>query len=212
MLPRRFENYLLQSPKLRIRAANGKYLKTRGAIELWIRLGKLITKERFLISDDMPVPVILGTSYQNENVNHIRPIDKDVQSRDGSILPIRRRVSSRDPVRRPASPMIARAKTTFITRRKNQIKLSRKAIRPAKSQTFVRCTSRRSSVMLAEGILGLATDRGVLMTKSIIEVEKNVPFNILVANFSNKVQSLPKICALTRSVQVRLQLCMLILK
>ena len=48
MLPNNFCEHIEEGPTVRIRAANGKCLETRGLIKLWIRLEKLITQEKFL--------------------------------------------------------------------------------------------------------------------------------------------------------------------
>ena len=103
-----------------------------------------------MLSDDLPVPVILGTNYQDSNVLRIGPMHQDVELRDRSRLTLRRRVSSSVLERRPAPPMVSCTRSAFITHKKNHVKLGRGTVLPANSQTFVKMTARRSGVMFAE--------------------------------------------------------------
>ena len=106
LLPEGLEQYLKAGSVIRANAANGQKLKTRSLIRVWLNIGSLITQYLFIVSDDLSVPVIIGTGYQDVNIKHIGPMNQDIVMRDGSALLTRQRISSREARLRIDPPMI----------------------------------------------------------------------------------------------------------
>ncbi len=60
-LPPGWQKKSSEKHEVTLQAANGKPVHTRGSVHLWIRLGNYIAKDSFLVCDQLPVPIVLGS-------------------------------------------------------------------------------------------------------------------------------------------------------
>ena len=88
ILPGGWTDRVFYGPQLSIRATNGKTLKTRGEIKTLIKLSGCIVPATFVVSDELPVPMLLGTSFTNKHIRSIQCVDRVVVTRNGDVLPL----------------------------------------------------------------------------------------------------------------------------
>ena len=93
-LPNGWRNYVFDGPSLNIRASNNKAIDTRESVRLFVKLGGYVASSMFVVSDNLPVPVILGTTFTEKRVKSIECLDQEVIIRNLDVLPIRQEVEN----------------------------------------------------------------------------------------------------------------------
>lgn len=88
LLRKGWEQHIKYVPVVRVRIANGNALQTRGEISLWIRIGSHLAKDRFVVRDNLPLPLLSGMGYQRQNVRHLSTIEDTIQMANGCTLPL----------------------------------------------------------------------------------------------------------------------------
>lgn len=67
-LPPKWNERLLYKRSASILAADNRVIKTHGFLNLWIRLGDYVVRDEFLVCDEFPDPILLGTRFIDRNV------------------------------------------------------------------------------------------------------------------------------------------------
>ena len=191
ILPDDWQKSAFLGPDIHVRAANGAPLQTAGRVKLVIRVKDYVTCATFIVSGDLPIPIILGATFLDKHVSSIECRNQKLILNNGSEVPILRMTAQfSKPTNAPR--IIPKPMAVPLDRKKNRVRLARPVVLKPGTQTWVACTVQQSGILLVSPIEKLLRQRHCSTTNGIIEVKHNKPFKILLANFSNKSQHLPK--------------------
>ena len=89
LLPEDWERYrLTDEPRFNVVGAGGRRLRQRGVIYLFVELGRLRVKARFLVIADLAAECILGCQFIDRHVQSILPKEKRILLSDNSAVSI----------------------------------------------------------------------------------------------------------------------------
>lgn len=91
--------YELPSNAPGVVGANGEGISLGGVVEVLIQIGTLAVKQSMIVSETLPVSVVLGTSFIDCHVDTIAPKGKFITLSDSSQVPIVSQVSRKGHVR-----------------------------------------------------------------------------------------------------------------
>ena len=173
-------------------AANGTPIPTLGVTKIWVKLGNYVALTEVLVCNDLPCPILLGTSFLNHHIWSISPMTQRIETASGCTLPIlgRGQVKNFPPTK--VQPFSIDYPTRHRDRKLDRIKVSTKTVIPANSQKAVTVTCGGSGTVLLEPKKGSIAEHSMSMTHGIATVRARVPFRVLVANFSDQPITLPK--------------------
>ena len=94
-LPKGWESLLEPGEIPTIADANGRPLRTCGAVTLVVRLATHTLKCKFIVCERLAAPVILGSDFNHKFVEAIYPRRKMVELYDGTKVPVVRKPENR---------------------------------------------------------------------------------------------------------------------
>lgn len=72
-------------------AANGEPMATSGLIDAWTNLIGYVTRTTFVICDDLPCPLLLGTNYMDQHIRALMPVLQEVELAICAVIKIMRK-------------------------------------------------------------------------------------------------------------------------
>jgi len=194
-LPEGWERYVTTNRDLPTLGA----LQCRHEVLLRVRFGNALYRVKFLVVDNLACPLLLGTKFTNLHVEAIWCIRGRVQFTQDT-LPIIGRGDATEPWSEQKARISERAtletgeqvkvgdETATLTR----IRLARRLVIPPQSQAKVEVTTLLQGLIVTEPKHDVSDQYNVRVMNSVHEVIANVPFPILVANFSRQRRVFPK--------------------
>mgnify|MGYP003497457797 FL=1 len=147
--------------KPRLVDANGSAIMFEGVASVRLQVGGLSMCTEFLVAKQLSVPLILGTSFIDENVEAIFPRERRIALRDMSEVSIGQKIADILPVKI--------AKDYYV---------------PASSEFVVAVTSKRTGI--SEIRQSPMRSRKIVAANGITELPASGAFLIHLANFSDK--------------------------
>lgn len=181
--------------------ANGNPLNIRHEVQLRIRLGDAVYPVRFLIVTKLACSVLLGTQFLDKHVDAIKCRQRVVYL-TRSIVPILGVWDSRTPyqgeypvpepvpeepttptkeTRAPKKPLVATC-----------IRLCRPVRLPAYAQVKAQVITPGGGLVYIEPVQAVYQRYQVRAINGVHEVHPDIPFELLISNFSNVKRRLPK--------------------
>ena len=180
---------ILDSSKTTVlRNASNKPMIVCGEVELQVRLGQHTAKAKFYVVEKLATDVLLGCDYCDKYVEAIKPRKRVVEMEDGTEVPIIRKPSTRSkeaaplPYEEVEKATLPPAKTRICPTKKHRLEPG--------TQTVVEVTCERQGDIVVRPAERLYETRQCLTANGVATVQPGVPFKVLVANFSSKVQYL----------------------
>ena len=121
-LPQGWEERARLTRNHSLTAANGGTIPSRGMVTLYLRLGDLVARQQFLVVDNLPVPMIIGTRFQDKHVFSIDGQGQQLILKDDSSIPI---VRDSDGLVYSAPPMVLPKSLREKDPRIDQVRLTR---------------------------------------------------------------------------------------
>ena len=168
-------------PPTKYTGATGTPVRISGLMDLDVQIGDLRKSVTFAVVDDLAVPLIIGTAYQDKFIESIRCTArrlKPINSRSIAILD-----TFDSSVCTLESPEDAQPKGVRVCKR---------TVIPPMSEVPVRVRTSASGLRLISQHERAAQKQSVLCANGLMEVIPNQPFTILVSNFTNAPRKLPK--------------------
>ena len=165
--------------------ANGQPLRFQGIIPLYITIGRCRVKAMFFVCDGLNTDVILGTEFLDRHVKAILPIEGQLVMKDDSSAPLLRNqphVGASDQNNPPNTGKIHSPK----------VRCTKSVRLLPETQTWVEVRMAGSGDVIFQQHPPLFTSTGVIPQHAIATVQFNVPFRLLLANFSKNVAELKK--------------------
>jgi hypothetical protein len=130
-----WEQYrVLGEPTVNVVGAGGRRLRQKGTVTMYVEIGGLRIKTRFLVFEGLAADCILGCLFINKHVAVIFPKEKQVRLSDASVISILR---DHDPLvpRQEAEPRVETPST--------KVRVAKFTTVPARSEAlvWVQCTA-----------------------------------------------------------------------
>ena len=178
------------APLPRLASTNSNPLKLTAVVQLAVRLRNTTFRIPFVVADQLPVPVLLGTAFIDA---HFRSIEIDAQRLElrqgGSVAIVDGKGEPSPPTRRNGH------QTSWAAVREEApeaIRVARWATIPPMSQVRIRVTTAGSGLVFLEPKPSLQRRHGVRLTNGVAEVLPNQTFEVMVANVLRQERRLPK--------------------
>ena len=177
--------------------ANRNPLKVIGSVYLWVALGSYLSREKFVVCNKLAAPYILGCLYLNRNVKSIFPLERLVQMKNGSCarLLTNKQFSRRVPLRDRTSDHGKKSPHSNSTRKQglsSPVRVCKQILVPAGCQVWTRVVTDVMGTCIIEPNKDHFWKHRVSSPNGTANVEANIPFDILVANFGRSDILLPK--------------------
>ena len=194
------ENVVHDVPKPRLYAADRSPLQIGQAVRLFVRLGNNLYRLPFFVSEQLAVPLLLGTAFTDSHVRTIEPIDRRIRLRAGGSIPIvsgtRPHVASDELVQTepPPKPIAAKHRRELDTNDIDirTIRLAKSIRIPAMTQVGAQATTDATGLVFLGPKPTLYAKHGVRIANGVLEVRRHVPFTVLLSNFTKRDRRLPK--------------------
>ena len=187
-LPDEVDGLIRHGPLPDICDANSNPLDMIGTVKLPVRLGHFLCLVEFIVCRSLAASAILGADYCDRFVEAIRPKKKLVELEDGSTIPIVRRPHRRTPRMAPLPPdMEYPDKNGRIS---PTVKMAESITIEPHNQAWVKVTTKRRGLVILQPSPKLYATHALVCTNGVVSVEPNIPFHILVANFSDSPKKL----------------------
>lgn len=187
-LPDGLQLFLSKKISKNFRVANGKFIKTEVFVPMWIRFGQYIVRDEFLVCDDLPVAVILGSQFIDGDAKNI---SKEMLTlKDMTTVPVIRDPSTLGAIA-PTGTLVPLAGTEVDRRADNRVRLANAAELLPGNQTVVACQARMEGPVVVEPKRNLYVRLGVSLYNEVQIIEYHKPFPLYMANFSTKGGKLP---------------------
>lgn len=170
-------------------SASKHRLTTLGLVRLCVQVGAYVTMQTFIVVRELAADVILGCSFIDSHVEEIKIRKRTVVLSHGSTVPILRR---RDGVPRMFSPK-QDLSVPAPPPEDRILRMSRTTVLPSESESWVYVLSEKTGVQFFEPNAELLDKQWISLSPGIVEVKKNVPFKVKVANFSEKPRRLSRL-------------------
>ena len=174
-------------PSLRCHKANGKPLQCVGTTTLDLRLGTYKCLLTPLVVERLSTNLILGRDFINNHVESLNPRLREVMMKNGSIVRIRRRISTllREEIRvrghhNPPTPSV------------RKIRIAYTAVIPPSSAMIISVRCSHSGTFYIQLRSESHEKRRVLITNGVIDIQQDVLFTLILPNFSSVPQRLHK--------------------
>lgn len=189
-LPKGWQPAATIGPTRHVPVANGAVMRTRGEILLWIRIGTHIAQERFIVIDNLPIPLLAGMGFQRKHVRHFSPMNNTIEMANGSVKPLLHRVAGQKMLQCNALPIftIDRPKPTKPTAK---VQIKHKCVIPPRSQVVVTITANAEGVAMINPVVGLMESEGISLPNVVVKLRKKTS-KMLIANFTERQITLPK--------------------
>ena len=195
LLPSNWRCYASRETKVPpIRDANDRNLKIEGVVRLYVDVGGLKARLRFLVCKDLAVKVILGCDFIHKHVQAILPQRMQIVLKDGGSVAIGHKSSKKvNLVRKdPREKLPTRRKKLKRRDRGGVIRLRRKVQLPAFSAQMVKVGTVASGLHNALPSAELMRKHKVSIPYGIIDPKEGTDFVMTLANFSRKKITLRK--------------------
>jgi hypothetical protein len=184
LLPEDWERYrLTDEPRFNVVGAGGKRLRQKGVISMFVELGRLRVKARFLVIAGLAAECILGCQFIDRYVQSILPKEKRILLSDNSAVYI---LQDSDPLATPAKkakPPPAPPST--------KIRVARSVMVPSQGESLVVVQCAAPGLRFLQSRSSMDS-HGVYMANGIAEILPLQPFTIRVFNTSSRERRLPK--------------------
>lgn len=193
-LPPGAQDHIRAGPLPAVHGANNQQLPTVGIISLYTQAGTAIVKTDFVVCRDLSVPLILGTAFINRNVRHIDIVNQRVLMLNGSHTPILRRCRHINRRLQPLEPSRPKEPTQPLPQRKDShtVRVAKHQVLPPHSQSWVSVNTSQNGLFILEAKAQLAERRNIAAANGLVDVRAGVPFKVLVGNFTDKPQQVPR--------------------
>jgi len=173
-----------------VRNASGKPVHIRGTITLSVNLGCRTDEVTFMVVDNLATAVILGCDYCDKHIEAIRPRRRMVEMDDGCMVPIVRNPSK-------ANTDVPFPEEQQFVKHRDRISPKVKATKRTRlhpgMQTWVEVTTDREGTIMIEPNDQLYHNLLCRAGTGIMDVKRDQPFHILVANFAeHPIDILPR--------------------
>ena len=177
-------------PLPRLAGPNSNPLRLTAVGQLAVRLQNTKLRIPFVVTDQLAVPVLLGTAFIDA---HVRSIHIDAQRLErrqgGSVAIVDGKGEPTRPTRRNGHQLFRAA---VREESPESIRVARWVTIPPMSQARIRVTTAGSGLVFMEPKPSLQRRHRVRLTNSVAEVLPNQAFDVIVANFSRQAKRLPK--------------------
>ena len=200
-LPAGWDAHIVRdAPKPRLFAADRSPLRLACAVRLLTRLGNNVFRLPFYVVEELAVPLLLGTAFIDSHVSAIEPLDRRIRFRYGGSLPLLSKTAHPEAPEecvspRPAPPPLSKKHAREVDPSNGDVRTIRlaKSIRiPAMTQVGAPATTDASGLVFLEPKPTLFARHGIRIANGVLEVRANVPFHVLLSNFTKRDKRLPK--------------------
>lgn len=174
--------------------ANGKHLKLLAAIRLRLRIGKAHFRVPFFVAPTLAAPLIIGTSFLDSKVKAIRCMKCLVQTSCGSIrILVRNKATmNAEEVQVEQSPSPEREDTEKSQETRTALRYCQTIHFPQMTQVLVMVRCNLRGLIHTEPKQSVFINHRLKLDNGVHEVDLNVPFTVLVPNFSNVRRTIQK--------------------
>ena len=194
-LPKDWRRFLVKtdSPYPVIRDANNRQLKVEGVVVLFVDVGGVSFRVRFLVCKNLAVKAILGCAFIRRYVQGIFPQEDKVILRDGGSVAILANQKSICAAVSSAEPSAERPRRKKIRPGKRRdIRLSQTVTVPPLSEAIVRVTTPTKGIHLVEPIPNLMRRHKMTIPYGVIDPIGGCEFAMTLANFGRRATRLPR--------------------
>ena len=195
-LPREWMKKIRLIRNVKLTSASRNAMNLVGVLPLFIRMGDLKVRVWFGVVENLAVPVLLGTSYIDRFVQGIFPQERKVvpnDSRPVAILssfavdPTTNMVIDEDEVLTVDENTIPNKVSRDVL-----IRVAKQTTLPPMSETIVTVTTKGAGLMLLSSHPNLLKTRTAVLAQGVMDILPDIPFKILLSNWSNKPTRVPK--------------------
>ena len=174
-------------PSLRYHEANGEPLKCVGTTTLALRLGTYKCRLTLLVVERLSTDLILGCDFIDNHVESVNPRLREVTMTNGSRVRIRRRIPNL-----PREEIRVREDDTPPTPSIRKIRIAHRAVIQPSSEMVISVRCSDSGTFYMQPRSESHEKQRVLLTSGVIDIQQDVPFTVVLANFSSVPQRLYK--------------------
>ena len=162
--------------------ANGRGLRIAGSVTLFVQVGSYHTHIAFYVCEKLTVPAILGCDFCDAHVEAIRPRSRSVELADGTIIPIIRKPGGKTtPVQLPPSLVFTEQSGRALTR----LMVTNKTMLALQRQTRVKVVCQKGGTLALNTLESMFAKHRLATMNAIVDVEPEVPFDVIVANYGD---------------------------
>ena len=167
-------------PSLRYHDANGKPLHCVGTTTLALRLGTYKCRLTILVVETLSTDLILGCDFIDNQVGSVNPRLREVMIKNGSRVRIQRRIYTL-----PREELRVREDDTPPTPSIRKIRGAHRAVVPPSSEMVISVRCSDSGTFYMQPRSESHEKQRVLLTNGVIDIQQDVPFTVVLANFSS---------------------------
>lgn len=171
-------------------SASNHRLETLGVVHLIVQVGQQASRHPFVVTRQLSADVILGCTFLDNHVEGIFPRRRYIELASGDIAPILRRESkipsmqrSKEDPKLPRGPLKDQVTD-------NLLRVTKMVVIPPGTEQVVRVSTPCRGLRFLETRPDIYDRKRVAMSNGLAGVRPNVPFDVKVANFSHRPQTL----------------------
>lgn len=173
-LPPRWDEALLSKRSTSIRTADNRVIKTRGFVHLWIYLGEYVACDEFLVCEELPVPVLLGTRFIDRHVRFISSMSQAVELADNTtkakLVREDNALPGPTPVKELIMPPLRMSRDDYC--KENRVRICRQVTLYPGQQTAFHVTTKREGIVVIEPIRSTLSVHGYSASKGVHSVRQ----------------------------------------
>ena len=169
--------------------AGGHRLKTRGIVTLTVKVGNNVARQPFIVVDRLGADAILGTQYIDDHIEHLWIRRRLVVFPNGETVPIQKQLGNQ----RPVEDTLPRRETYVQDERPPpKLRIAKQVVIQPGTETAVLVQMDAQGEMVLESWGRLYDKHLCAITNGVVNIRRNVPFLVRIANFGVAPVRLPR--------------------